>query len=67
MANKKRSWREQLTPAALWRRFSLFLSGPGGREVTRPVDLGYIPSRLCPTVALQSVPVHPERRRPRRR
>jgi hypothetical protein len=61
------SWLQHLTPAALWRRFSRLLIGRSVIGTARPVEPGYITSRLCPTVALQSVPVRPERRRPRAR
>ncbi len=66
MENLRRSLR-RWSPVRLLERFALWLAGGSSPVRLHPADRSDVPSRLCPTVALQSVPVHPERRRPRMR
>ena len=54
--------RIRLFAGALWRNLSRSLIGRSTPNLTMPVDTGYPTSRLCPTVALQRVPVRPARR-----
>lgn len=61
------SWLHRWSPLRLLRNLSVWLAGGPSLAAPHPADRAEIPSRLCPTVALERVPVRPEYRRPRAR
>lgn len=61
------SWLHRWSPLKLLRNLSLWLAGGPSAAALHPADRTDLASRLCPTVALERVPVRPEYRRPRMR